>query len=287
MKMVNKIAALIVVGVLSLAGIILFGYNEFVTKDELQEEPIAYEIVNNWQLPEVLEEVSGIDWIGANKLACIQDEDGVIFIFNLKTSALEQRIKFAGPGDYEDIRVVENTAYILRSDGEIFEVKDYLSGNPKTKTYSNFLTEDQNLESLAWDKSNERLLLAIKDREPKDNTYKGIYQFSLTSKELQKKPGYRLYMEDSLLKDRKTKLHKKLEPSALAIHPGNNNFYILDGRAPQLVIADSDMKLMKRFALRKDDFAQAEGLTFSKNGRIFISNEGKAGKANILEVIFK
>lgn len=287
MKMVNKIAALIVVGVLSLAGIILFGYNEFVTTDELQEEPIAYEIVNNWQLPEVLDEVSGIDWIGANKLACIQDEDGVIFIFNLKTSALEQRIKFAGPGDYEDIRVVENTAYILRSDGEIFEVKDYLSGNPKTKTYSNFLTEDQNLESLAWDKSNERLLLAIKDREPKDNTYKGIYQFSLTSKELQKKPGYRLYMEDSLLKDRKTKLHKKLEPSALAIHPGNNNFYILDGRAPQLVIADSDMKLMKRFALGKDDFAQAEGLTFSKNGRIFISNEGKGGKANILEVIFK
>lgn len=287
MKMVNKIATLIVVGVLSLAGIILFGYNEFVTIDELQDKPVEYEIVTKWQLPEVLDEVSGIDWIGANKLACIQDEDGFIFIFNLETSSLEQKINFAGPGDYEDIRIVDNTAYILRSDGEIFEVRDYLSNNPKTKSYSNFLTEDQNLESLAWDKSNERLLLAIKDKEPKDDTYKGIYQFSLNRKELQKKPGYRLYMEDSLLKDRKTKLHKKLEPSALAIHPGNNNFYILDGRAPQLVIADSDMKLKKRYALREDDFAQAEGLTFSKNGRIFISNEGKGGKANILEVIFK
>jgi uncharacterized protein YjiK len=287
MKMVNKIATLIVLGVLSLAGIILFGYNEFVTIDELQDKPVEYEIVTKWQLPEVLDEVSGIDWIGANKLACIQDEDGFIFIFNMKTSRLEQKIKFAGPGDYEDIRVVENTAYILRSDGEIFEVREYLSNNPKTKSYSNFLTEDQNLESLAWDKSNERLLLAIKDKEPKDDTYKGIYQFSLNSKELQKKPGYRLYMEDILLKDRKTKLHKKLEPSALAIHPVNNNFYILDGRAPQLVIADSNMKLKKRYALREDDFAQAEGLTFSKNGRIFISNEGKGGKANILEVIFK
>jgi uncharacterized protein YjiK len=287
MKMVNKIATLIVVGVLSLAGIILFGYNEFVTIDELQDKPVEYEIVKKWQLPEVLDEVSGIDWIGANKLACIQDEDGFIFIFNLETSRLEQKIKFAGPGDYEDIRIVENTAYILRSDGEIFEVRDYLSNNPKTKSYSNFLTEDQNLESLAWDKSNERLLLAIKDKEPKDDTYKGIYQFSLDSKELQKKPGYRLYMEDSLLKDRKTKLHKKLEPSALAIHPVNKSFYILDGRAPQLVIADSNMKLKKRYALREDDFAQAEGLTFGKNGRIFISNEGKGAKANILEVIFK
>ena len=40
--MVNKIATLIVVGVLSLAGIILFGYNEFVTIDELQDKPVEY-----------------------------------------------------------------------------------------------------------------------------------------------------------------------------------------------------------------------------------------------------
>ena len=58
MKMINKIATLIVVGVLSLAGIILFGYNEFVTKDELQEKPVAYEIVTKWQLPKELD----VDW---------------------------------------------------------------------------------------------------------------------------------------------------------------------------------------------------------------------------------
>ena len=47
------------------------------------------------------------------------------------------------------------------------------------------------------------------------------------------------------------------------------------------------MKLKKRYSLHEDDFEQAEGLTFSENGRLFISNEGKGGKANILEVIFK
>ncbi|PRX48840.1 SdiA-regulated domain-containing protein [Salegentibacter salegens] len=285
--MVNKIVTLIVLGVLSLAGLILFGYNEFVTKDILQDQPVAYEIINEWELPKELDEVSGIDWLGDNKVACIQDEDGIIFIFNLETSKIEKSIEFAGSGDYEDIRIVGKTAYILRSDGEIFEVQDFLSGNSKTKTYSNFLTEKQNLESLAWDKNNKRLLLAIKDKEPKDDNYKGIYQFSLTDKELQKKPLYRLIMEDRLLNDRNTKLNKKLQPSALSIHPENDNFYILDGRAPQLIIADREMKLIKRYALNKDDFAQAEGLTFSENGRLFISNEGKGGKANILEVIFK
>jgi len=174
MKMVNKIATLIVVGVLSLAGLILFGYNEFITKDTLQDQPVAYEIINEWQLPKELDEVSGIDWVGDNKLACIQDEDGIIFIFNLETSKVEKSIEFAGAGDYEDIRIVGKTAYVLRSDGEIFEVSDFLSGNSKTKTYSNFLTEKQNLESLAWDKNNKRLLLAIKDRELKDDNYKGV-----------------------------------------------------------------------------------------------------------------
>ncbi len=287
MKMVNKIATLIVVGVLSLAGLILFGYNEFITKDTLQDQPVAYEIINEWQLPKELDEVSGIDWIGDNKLACIQDEDGIIFIFNLETSKVEKSIEFAGAGDYEDIRIVGKTAYVLRSDGEIFEVSDFLSGNSKTKTYSNFLTEKQNLESLAWDKNNKRLLLAIKDRELKDDNYKGVYQFSLTNKELERNPLYRLNMQDSLLRERETKLNKKLQPSALSIHPKNKDFYILDGRAPQLVIANSDMKLKKRYALHEDDFEQAEGLTFSENGRLFISNEGKGGKANILEVIFK
>ncbi|WP_286761504.1 SdiA-regulated domain-containing protein [Salegentibacter sp. UBA1130] len=285
--MVNKIATLIVVGVLSLAGLILFGYNEFITKDTLQDQPVAYEIINEWQLPKELDEVSGIDWIGDNKLACIQDEDGIIFIFNLETSKVEKSIEFAGAGDYEDIRIVGKTAYVLRSDGEIFEVSDFLSGNSKTKTYSNFLTEKQNLESLAWDKNNKRLLLAIKDRELKDDNYKGVYQFSLTNKELERNPLYRLNMQDSLLRERETKLNKKLQPSALSIHPKNKDFYILDGRAPQLVIANSDMKLKKRYALHEDDFEQAEGLTFSENGRLFISNEGKGGKANILEVIFK
>ena len=93
MKMVNKIATLIVVGVLSLAGLILFGYNEFITKDTLQDQPVAYEIINEWQLPKELDEVSGIDWVGDNKLACIQDEDGIIFIFNLETSKVEKSIE--------------------------------------------------------------------------------------------------------------------------------------------------------------------------------------------------
>ena len=287
MKMMNKIAILIVVGVLSLAGLILFGYKKIASKDDVENLVVEYEVVNQWELPEILDEVSGIDWIGEHSLACIQDEDGVVFIFNLQNSEIERRIEFGGPGDYEDIRIVGNTAYILRSDGEVFEVSNVLSGKPETKVHSTFLSAKQNLESLAYDAENERLLLAIKDKEPKDNSYKGIYEFSLASKVLNETPAFRLQMQDSLFPRKNTKLNKQLQPSALGIHPNTGKYYILDGRSPQLIIADKKMNLEKRYALKNSDFAQAEGLTFSEDGRLFISNEAKGAKANILEVVLK
>lgn len=282
----NKIVAIIVIGVLSLTGLILFGYKEFVPEEMREDETVTYKIINKWKLPRELDEVSGIDWIGNNKLACIQDEDGIIYIFNLETSEVEQRIEFGGPGDYEDLRIVGEDAYVLRSDGKIFELQDYLSGKPDIKSYSNFLTKEQNFESLAWDNNNGRLLLVIKDGEPEEKEYKGVYEFSLANMKVKKTPVYRLNLSDRILRDRETKLRKNFAPSGLALHPGNKNFYFLDGRAPQLIITDININIKKHYALDKDDFEQAEGITFSEDGRLFISNEGKGGKANILEIIF-
>src|SRR5690606_2804436 len=37
-------------------------------------------ILNKWELPEVLKEVSGIAYLEENLFACVQDEDGKIFI---------------------------------------------------------------------------------------------------------------------------------------------------------------------------------------------------------------
>ncbi len=283
----NRVAGLIVVGILSLAGLMIFVYNKINEEKNLDRPASDYAIIGKWELPLELEEVSGIEWLGDSKIACVQDEDGVIYVFNLKTSKVEQRINFAGHGDYEDIRVVGKTAYILRSDGNIFEVSNFLFERFHTRIHNNFLTKKQNLESLAWDKVNNRLLLAVKDRELNDDTFKGIYQFSLSDKQLATKPAYRLDMEDTLLKNIDSKLIKRLQPSALGIHPSNGNFYILDGRAPQLIIADNKLKLEKAYTLQEGDFEQAEGITFSEDGRLFISNEGNGDKANILEVEFK
>jgi hypothetical protein len=62
---------------------------------------------------------------------------------------------------------------------------------------------------------------------------------------------------------------------------------MLDGSKPKILVANKDWKLTKLYELDKNVFYQPEGITFSEDGRLFISNEGKKGKPNILEVELK
>ena len=53
-----------------------------------------YEIKNSNSLPESLNEISGITYISNNTFACVQDEDGFIFIYNTERNEILKKIKF-------------------------------------------------------------------------------------------------------------------------------------------------------------------------------------------------
>jgi uncharacterized protein YjiK len=79
-------------------------------------------ILQKWDLPSDLKEVSGIAYIDEQRFACIQDEEGKIFIYNTTSGKIEKQIPFSTAGDYEDITLKGNTAYIVRADGTLYEV---------------------------------------------------------------------------------------------------------------------------------------------------------------------
>lgn len=282
----KKTEVKIIVGILLLICLTIFAFssNSKPSKTEINRN---YQIDQQWELPKILEEISGIAWLQGNRLACIQDEDGKIFIYNLNDSKIEKEIEFSGSGDYEDIVVNGNTAYVLRSDGKLFEVKNFLE-NPKVNEFETFKNDDRNVEGLAFDKQNNRLLLGVKEEDSKDKPYKGIYEFSLASKKFNSTPVFKVNLKDPIFEEvEEHKLHKKMQPSAIAISPTNGKMYILDGANPKLVIAYKDGKSNKLYSLDKEDFYQPEGIAFSPNGELYISNEGKKKKAAILKVILK
>jgi len=236
---------------------------------------IHYTISQRWELPSHLVEISGIDWLEDDKIVAVQDEEGIIFIYNLNDKKIEEKIEFGGPGDYEGIAVNTKDAYVLRSDGVIFEVTDFRDAERTVTSYKTFFTAEQDMESLEWDPDGNRLLIVPKAFDQNSDQYKGIYAFSLHTKEMQPDPIYKIYMADKILKRfRKNELNKTFRPSDMAINPTNGDIYFLEGTNPKLLIMDADGKLKNAYGLDKRLFRQPEGITFSPDGILYISSEG-------------
>ncbi|WP_207432336.1 SdiA-regulated domain-containing protein [Sabulibacter ruber] len=245
----------------------------------------AVQVNQKWEVPEILREVSGIAYLGNGQFACVQDEAGVIFVYNTNTNKIDRQITFGAAGDYEGIALAGNTAYVVRSDGHLFEVADWQSEAFKISDYETPLTEANNVEGLTYDPKNKRLLLAIKGEEAGTSEYKGVYAFDLATKKLSEQPVFKLSLKDPMLSQtEQKKVSKVWQPSEIAIHPITGEIYLTEGANPQLFILNPDGSIKVRHKLSDTTFYKPEGIAFSPSGELYISNEGKKEPANILRV---
>ena len=90
------------------------------------------------KLPVALKEISGITFLSKNKIACVQDEKGIVFIYDIHKDKLKQSIDFAGDKDYEAIANVNDTIYVLRSNGDIYEIDNLESSEVSSITHHTF-----------------------------------------------------------------------------------------------------------------------------------------------------
>jgi uncharacterized protein YjiK len=245
------------------------------------EEPSpAINVSQKWELPAELKEVSGIAYLSEDRFACIQDEQGIIYIYNTSSKQIEKQIPFTGPGDFEDIALVGTTAWVVRADGRLFEVD--MNGKA-VKEHTTPLTVEQNIEGLTYDRKNNRLLITVKDEEPGGKSYKGIYAFDLAKKTMAAEPVSKIDVNNQIFQSTGEKKRKIVKPSAIGIHPTTADLYIADGPNSRLLIMDSAGTIKNLLQLGKS-FEQPEGIAFGPQGEIFISNEGNKSPANILQI---
>jgi len=241
----------------------------------------AIRVVQRWTMPAALKEISGHAVVDADRFACIQDEDGRIFIYSRSGGRVESEIDFAGAGDYEDIALVGSTAYVVRSDGQLYRVADYRGGKPTVRTYETGLTAKQEIEGLTHDAAHNRLLLSVKSKEGGGADYKGIYAFNLSTHRLAPAPVYRLALSDPLLNGSKEPM-----PSALAVHPTTGDVYIVDGPGKRILIMGGNGALKSVHDV-SSVLPQPEGIAIGADGRIYVSSEGGKGDGIIVEAALK
>ncbi len=245
------------------------------------------------KLPKILREISGLCKIDAHTVAAVQDEDGEIFFYDLRTKEIVRKLKFDKDNDYEGIACTGDDLYVLRSDGKLFEVRNFREDDPKVEDYKTDIPVKDN-EGLTYDPKRNRLLIAGKS-EPKGDKYddkRAVFAFDLDSKKVNKDPAYIFDEEiiENFVKKEKPEIKDlsiKINPSGIAVHPLTDRVYVLSGRDNFLYIFNHDGTPEGIFNLSRRLFKQAEGIAFSENGEMLIANEGGKGKAVLLRFDYR
>jgi len=255
-----------------------------------------------FEMPEDLKEISGLTVSpDGNYLYAVSDEFGLIHLINKKTGERERQIRFNTDGDYEGIEVVDNKVFLVKSTGTLYEVNDLQGDSTTSKKTKFLLKKENNIEGLAYDPHNHRLLFACKGKHCfKENeceskhecqSKKAIYSLSLKDNEFVHEPAFEITLKATIefLKNNKSEEELKkwkryvaaesekfaFNPSAIAIHPLTSNTYILSSKGKTFMVLNSEGKIIQMEKLNKKIHTQPEGIAFDKNGLMYISNEGK------------
>lgn len=252
-------------------------------------------------LPGALKEISGIALTGDDRLFAHDDERGTVYQLDMKTGKIIKRFsilekRWFGADlvteDFEDIAVADKKFYMVTSSGVIYGFGEGKDGEKvEAVRHETFLNDLFDVEGLCYDPLTGALLLACKEypaevslkellfRKKKSKLkLKPVYSFSLANKVLDKAP--RFLIDSKPLKKRSSE--KKFKPSAIARHPQSGTFFILASKGKLLVEIDADGSVVDVARLPKKDHHQPEGLAFTSDNEMLISNEGVPGSASLL-----
>ena len=222
------------------------------------------------RLPKKLKEISGLSY-DSDLLYAVQDEKGNLYQIDLKDESI-QKFDFAKDGDYEAVEVVDSLIFAMTSKGDLYQIKIHSTDSCSSQKLERFISKDQNLEGLAYDKDSNRLLIASKKRE--QDEVKEIFALDLASRKINDHPL--LSIDISTMSKTLQKDISEFNPSALAIHPQSGHLYMLSHPAQQLLIVDiSKKRFLQLLKLNNKTFIQPEGICFGPQGTLYISTEGK------------
>ena len=233
-----------------------------------------------------LNEISGIIYYPKDTgVFAISDATGSLYkIFPDKKVAL-QKWKFGSNHDYEDLQRIDSTFYILASNGDIVSIQFSRSAPMQVKKFEMHDKQKNEFETLYFDSALNKLVLICKDcKEDKKSTV-STRAFDITNNTYSNGP----YTINVNTINKKANIKEmKFKPSAAAINPLTNELFILSSVNKMLVIADKNGNAKSVYNLRPSIYRQPEGIAFTPQGDLLISNEyDKEGSANILVIKYK
>ncbi len=238
-----------------------------------------------------LVEISGLTFDAPrNEWIVVNDEKGKLFVLDGKNGKIKEDIPFHKDADFEGVELVNNSIWVLKSNGKLFELIPDDKGS-----YDTPLSYDNDVEGLGFDADAQVLLLACKEKAlEKDHkkNHKVIYAFDLDDKSFIKTPYLIIDWDDlkdflneydpnDKLKDRA----RLFAPSAIAKHPISKQLYVLSARGSLMLVFNQELQVEEVVFLDEAKIPQPEGICFKPDGTLCISTEGQKDKAKLF--VFK
>lgn len=226
-------------------------------------------------MPESLLEISGIAFNnGVNDTVyAIQDEDGKVFKLPWNNKQKHQT-KFGKKGDFEDITILNNKIFVLKSNGTLYSFDTKETSKEETNNsqeWTNLLPKEE-YEGMYGDATTGNLYILCKSCSI-DNPKEKVSGYVLHVGDSIKLTG-NFAINVSQIKKNNGKVKGGFRPSALAKSSKTNEWYIVSSANKLLVVADIDWNIKNVFPLNGNIFNQPEGIAFDKENNIYISNEG-------------
>jgi len=236
-----------------------------------------------------LSEISGLEWVGEDQLWAVEDESGEIFRIDPMTGEVIQKMKFWEKADFEDLVVIDGTAWVLQSNGDLFRVQDPVVTTGKATQFEFPNIGKRDMETILASENGKAIWIFCKNCEiDKGSEGASVFRFDLESLQFNSQPFHKLEQKDlkSLLQNQKSK-PPKIQPSAAAYHPIDKKIYMISSAGNWLSILDADLNPLEMHWLDTKLFKQPEGITFDPDGNLYISNEASGGKPNLLFFPYK
>jgi len=230
-----------------------------------------------YELPKKLNEISGVAAVNDSIIACVADEKGVVYFFNLNSNIIDNEIVFSGKGDFEDLTIVGDTIYILDSKGVIWSIKKFTQ-QPLISSIQLNIDKPFELEGLCH--RGDTLFVAAKYYHNEKRDSEGrlpIWKISMASMLLYS-PLF--YLPDIIKPPGSVSI--PFHTSAFLFNEINKEWIFISTHSKWMIRCGYYGNILSTQSLSAQEFTQPKGICFNPSGNLLISNEGRDGVASIL-----
>ena len=237
-------------------------------------------------LPQALDEISGIAYYPKDtSVFAIIDEDGLLFKISLNNPDEVKEWRFDKQRDFEDIQYKDSIFYVMISNGDLDKVtfvNDKIS--VEKADFPNASKKVNEFESMFFSADSSKLVILCKQCEDDKKTILTSYYFSDSAKQF---VNYQTIETDAIFKKIGSS-KEKIKPSAAAINPVTKELYVLCSVNNIIFTQNAEGKIKDVIKLNPKIYKQPEGMAFTPDGDLIISNEvSSEGYATLLLLKYK